>query len=101
MSFDRNVFINCPFDDDYAPILQAVLFVTVLLRFKPRLATERNDSGETRLERIRELIEDSKYSIHDLSRCQAQRKDEYSNERRSEQWILKATPIFAGYAGRR
>lgn len=72
--FERSVFINCPFDDDYAPILQAILFCTILLGFLPRLATERSDSGETRLEKIRELIENSRYSIHDLSRCQARRK---------------------------
>ncbi len=77
MDFDRNIFINCPFDKDYEPILQAVLFVTVVLGFNPRVATERNDSGETRLEKIRELIEESKYSIHDLSRCQARKKGEY------------------------
>ncbi|WP_296763494.1 hypothetical protein [Sediminimonas sp.] len=77
MSFDQNVFINCPFDKEYAPILQAVLFATVLLGFKPRLATERHDSGETRLDKIRELIEESKYSIHDLSRCQASQKGEF------------------------
>lgn len=74
--FDRSVFVNCPFDNDFAPILQAIAFVVILLGFHPRLATERNDSGESRLEKIRELIEGSKYSIHDLSRCQARRKGE-------------------------
>jgi len=74
--FDRNVFINCPFDEEFAPILQAILFCVVLLGFEPRLATERNDSGESRLDKIKGLIESSKYSIHDLSRCQAKRKGE-------------------------
>ncbi len=75
-SFERSVFINCPFDEDFAPILQAILFVVVLFGLEPRLATERSDSGETRLTKIRELIEQSRYSIHDLSRCQARRKGE-------------------------
>lgn len=75
--FSTNVFINCPFDEDYAPILQAILFATMVLGFTPRLATERSDSGESRLEKIRELIESSRYSIHDLSRCQARKKGEY------------------------
>ena len=74
--FDRNVFINCPFDEEFAPILQAILFCVVLLGFEPRLATERNDSGKSRLDKIKGLIESSKYSIHDLSRCQAKRKGE-------------------------
>lgn len=69
--FDRNVFINCPFDSDYAPILQAILFCVVYLGLVPRLATERGDGGETRLDKIRGLIEESRWSIHDLSRCQA------------------------------
>jgi hypothetical protein len=44
-----------------------------LVRFglTPRIATERNEAGETRLEKIVELIRSSKYSIHDLSRSQA------------------------------
>ena len=76
-AFDTSVFVNCPFDEDYAPILQAILFCIVNLGFDPRLATERHDSGESRLEKIRELIEESRFSIHDLSRCQATRKGEY------------------------
>lgn len=75
--FERNVFVNCPFDEDFEPILQAMLFSIVFLGFSPRLATERNDSGENRLEKIRGLIEGSMYSIHDLSRCQAKRKGEH------------------------
>ena len=46
------------------------------LGFAPRLATERSDSGESRLAKITELIEASRWSIHDLSRCQAQEKGE-------------------------
>ena len=70
--------MNCPFDQDYAPILQAILFCIVYLGFLPRLATERIDSIENRLDKIRGLIEDSKYSIHDLSRCQAAEPGEYA-----------------------
>lgn len=77
MLFDRCVFINCPFDKEYEKILQAVLFCIVYLGFSPRLATERSDSGENRLDKIRELIEDSLYSIHDLSRCQAKKRGEH------------------------
>lgn len=77
LQFDRCVFINCPFDDDYAPILQAILFCIIYLDLYPRLARERADSAENRLDKIRGLIEASKYSIHDLSRCQAKKKDEY------------------------
>ena len=76
-SFERCVFVNCPFDEDYEPILQAILFCIVDLDFTPRLASENQDSGDVRLDKIRQLIEASKYSIHDLSRCQAKKKGEH------------------------
>lgn len=69
--FERSVFINCPFDEDYEPILQAILFCVVYLGFAPRIARERADSAEVRVEKIVDLIEASKFSIHDLSRSQA------------------------------
>ncbi|KAF0119167.1 MAG: hypothetical protein FD152_4549 [Xanthobacteraceae bacterium] len=75
--YDKSVFINCPFDEDYAPLLQAILFAVLYLGFVPRIATETADSGDVRLDKIRGLIEASKYSVHDLSRCQARRKGEH------------------------
>ncbi len=69
--YDRSVFINCPFDEDFQPLLHAIVFVVLYLGFEPRLATERDDAGESRLDKIRQLIEESRYSIHDLSRCKA------------------------------
>lgn len=76
-AFEECVFINCPFDADYDAMLQAILFCIVYLGFTPRIAKERNDSGEYRLDKIKSLIEGSKYSIHDLSRIQASEKGEY------------------------
>lgn len=69
--FDRSVFINCPFDETYRPILEAILFCVIDCGLVPRIASERLDSGETRLAKIVELIRASRYSIHDLSRAQA------------------------------
>ena len=74
--FETSVFVNCPFDDDYAPILQAMLFCIVHLGFTPRIATETTDSGATRLAKIGDLIFQCRYSVHDLSRCQAVREGE-------------------------
>lgn len=76
-NFDRNVFVNCPFDADYKPILQAILFCLVRFGLTPRIATERSNAGESRIEKINELILASKYSIHDLSRCQASEAEEF------------------------
>ena len=75
--FDRSIFVNCPFDKDYEPILQAVLFSIVYVGLHPRIATERNDSAEIRIEKITGMIEALKSSIHDLSPSQAKKKGEF------------------------
>jgi hypothetical protein len=76
--FERNVFINCPFDDEYYnSILRPLLFTIIYLGFNPRIASERSDSGELRINKICELISTSKYSIHDLSRIQAKKRNEF------------------------
>jgi hypothetical protein len=72
------VFINCPFDEDFAPILQAMAFCVVYLGFFPRLAPENSDNAAARLDKIAELIKGSKYGIHDLSRCKSTRANQYS-----------------------
>ncbi|MEH3116168.1 MAG: hypothetical protein PGN25_00700 [Methylorubrum populi] len=77
VAFEDCVFINCPFDADYDPLLQAILFCIVYLGLTPRLARERADGGAVRLDKIVTLIEGAKYSIHDLSRCQARKKGEH------------------------
>jgi hypothetical protein len=77
MSFDTNVFVNCPFDEAYLPLLRPILFAIVDLGFKPRIALESLDSGRPRIEKIVSLIRSSKYAIHDLSRLQADRAGEY------------------------
>lgn len=76
--FDRSVFINCPFDEEFAPILQAISFCVVFLGFHPRLAPENADNAATRLDRILEIVRTSKYGIHDLSRCRASVEGEFS-----------------------
>lgn len=76
--FDRSVFINCPFDNEFAPILQAIAFCVVYLGFRPRLAPENADSAAARLDRITDLIRGSKFSIHDLTRCKSSAPNEYA-----------------------
>jgi hypothetical protein len=75
-TFGKSVFINCPFDSDFAPILQAMLFCISYVGFQPRIATESNDAGANRLGRIVELIRDCRFSIHDLSRSEAREAGE-------------------------
>jgi hypothetical protein len=69
--FDECVFINCPFDDDYLPLLRALIFTVIQCGFRPRIATETADSGEVRIKKILRLICESKFSIHDISRIEA------------------------------
>lgn len=76
--FDRSVFINCPFDEEFAPVLQAVAFCVVFLGFYPRFAPENADNAVARLDRIIDLIRGSKYGIHDLSRCKSTEANEFS-----------------------
>lgn len=66
--FEKNVFVNCPFDDNYRQLLIPVIFTVKYLGYKPRLSLERADSGESRIEKILGLIKVSKFGIHDLSR---------------------------------
>lgn len=77
MPFESNVFINCPFDDKYLEILRPILFCVIDLGLEPRIALERLNSGEPRIEKIIELIRNSKFAIHDLSRLKAEKKGEF------------------------
>jgi hypothetical protein len=75
--FEKNVFINCPFDPEYHPLLRPLLFTIVYLGFNPKIARERSDSGEQRIDKICELIKESRYSIHDLSRLRSKKQGEF------------------------
>jgi hypothetical protein len=66
--YDQNVFINCPFDPEYAPLFEAIVFAVNDAGFRPKSARERLDSSQVRLQKIIDLIACSRYSIHDLSR---------------------------------
>lgn len=68
--YARSVFINCPFDDDYVPIFEAIVFTIQALGFEPVSARVRINSGDVRLLRIAGLIRSCRYSIHDLSRTE-------------------------------
>lgn len=63
------VFVNCPFDNPYFKLLKPLLFTLCYLDLKPQIS-ETSDSGVTRLNTIKGLIEGSQYSIHDLSRME-------------------------------
>ncbi|MGK0271890.1 MAG: hypothetical protein ACI88H_002556 [Cocleimonas sp.] len=76
-NFDKNVFVNCPFDDDYRQLLISIIFTVKYIGYIPRLSLERADSAESRIEKIVGLINESKFGIHDLSRIISSGKDEH------------------------
>ena len=75
-NFAKNVFINCPFDKGYIPLIRPLIFTILYFDYIPRIATESFDSGEIRINKILKLIRESKYSIHDLSRIQSSKSGE-------------------------
>ena len=67
MPFETSVFINCPFDTEFRPILRGLLFSCIYLGFEPKVSQTLN-SAAIRISQIKDHIRHSKYSIHDLSR---------------------------------
>lgn len=66
----EDVFINCPFSDDYDSYFKAILFTVIRSGFNPRCAREDDDGGDVRFDKICRIIEDCKYGIHDISKTE-------------------------------
>lgn len=69
-TYSRNVFINCPFDDEYQALFYAMIFTIYNCGYFPRCAKEIEDGGETRISKIFNIISDCKFGIHDISRTE-------------------------------
>jgi hypothetical protein len=67
--YDDNVFLNCPFDEEYQPMFSAVIFAVHDAGFMARSALEVEDSGEVRITRIKRIIGECRHGIHDISRA--------------------------------
>ena len=72
-SYDTDVFINSPFDDDYKPVFDAVVFAVHDCGFRVRCALEEEDSGEVRVTKLYKIISECRLSIHDISRTEVSR----------------------------
>jgi len=68
--FGQSVFINCPFDRQYYPLFEALVFTVLACGLHPRCALEELDSGTVRLEKIQKIIRSCRFAIHDLSRVE-------------------------------
>lgn len=66
----RSVFINCPFDSDYKPLLRAACFAVMACGHTPRCALDSSDSGTVRFLEIIDIIAACDFSIHDISRVE-------------------------------
>lgn len=69
-NYNSNIFINCPFDKEYAPIMDAIIFTIIDCGFIPMTAKDLTANGHERLKNIFTLINDSKYLINDISRIE-------------------------------
>lgn len=66
----KSVFINCPFDDGFKPILRAMVFAVLSCGYHPRCALDANDGAEMRVGKIAAMIGECDWGIHDLSRVE-------------------------------
>jgi len=68
--YNDQVFINCPFDNDYFKFFFSIIFTVLDCGFIPRCSKEVDDATQFRLGAIVDLISQCKYGIHDLSRVE-------------------------------
>ena len=68
--YGDQVFVNCPYDNEYAPFFDAIVFTIYKCNFMPRCAKELDDAGENRLDKIVRIIGECRLGIHDISRTE-------------------------------
>lgn len=72
--YEKNIFINCPFDSLYRELFHAMVFTVVECGFTPRCALEAGNGLDNRLRKIMQIIEECRYGIHDISRTELDKK---------------------------
>lgn len=68
VAYKYSVFLNVPFDRAYRPLLEAAVFAIYDCGFVARCALEDGDASTIRMDKIYDLMSESKYGIHDISR---------------------------------
>src|SRR5438876_8722653 len=66
--YERQVFVNVPFDRRYTKLFHALVFAVHDCGFTVRCALEGSDSADVRLDKLLRLIRVCRFGIHDLSR---------------------------------
>jgi hypothetical protein len=69
-SYTNQVFINCPFDEQYRPLFHALVFAVHACGMVARTALECDNGAEVRIEKITRIIRECCHSIHDISRVE-------------------------------
>ena len=62
------MFINCPFDAQYKPLFEAIMFAVLDCGLRPRCALEIDDASEVRIDKVFKIIAECKCGVHDISR---------------------------------
>jgi hypothetical protein len=66
----EQVFINCPFDGEYRPMFEALVFAVHDCGFVARCALELDDASQVRIDKIQSIIGACGLGIHDISRTE-------------------------------
>lgn len=67
------VFLNVPFDAEFRPLFEALVFAVIDCSFVPRCALETSDGGHVRVEKITRIIAGCDFGVHDISRTELDR----------------------------
>lgn len=67
-AYNYQVFLNVPFDEEYKSIFRALIFAVHDCGYQVRCALESHDGGEVRVDKLYNMIEGCRFSIHDISR---------------------------------
>jgi hypothetical protein len=65
-----DVFINCPFSEDYQDFFRAIVFTVIRCGFNPRCAREEDDGADNRFDKICRIVGECRYGIHDISKTE-------------------------------
>jgi hypothetical protein len=68
--YENAVFVNCPFDDAYRDLFEALVFAIHDCGYVAHCALELEDGSEVRIEKIARIIGECRLGIHDISRTE-------------------------------
>jgi hypothetical protein len=68
--YENAVFVNCPFDEGYRDLFEALVFAVHDCGYVAHCALELDDGSEVRIEKIARIIAECRLGIHDISRTE-------------------------------